>query len=136
MLFVCWSGVALVRETAAAVAGWDARQVNRRPCLWRFGMAPVERFARCLAGVDGLLPPDSLVIFDSPPGDCSAQFYRWRWAAYLLPALDLVTPDDPAGRQRASYLIAYRTEPAPPPGARLVLVRQLAGGRLFRIDRP
>jgi hypothetical protein len=136
VLFVGWAAVALARETGAALADWDARQVNRAPCMWRLGMAPAERFRRCLAEVEGRVPAGSVVIFVSSPGDCGAEFFRWRWAAYLLPDLDVVTPDDLAGRHLASHLIAYRTAPVPPPGARLVLLRQLEGGRLFRIQRP
>ncbi|MBV8202971.1 MAG: hypothetical protein JOZ15_20325 [Acidobacteria bacterium] len=134
--FVGWAAVALVRETGAALAGWDARQINRTPCMWRLGMAPAERLRRCLAGVEGWLPAGSVVVFVSPPGVCSAEFFRWRWAAYLLPDLEIVPPDDPAGRQLASHLVAYRAEPVPPPGTHLVLLRQLEGGRLFRIHRP
>jgi hypothetical protein len=136
VLFVGWAAAALVHEGGAALAGWDARQVNQPPCTWRLGMAPAERFRRCLGGVEGWLPAGSTIIFVSSPGPCSAEFFRWRWAAYLLPDLDVVPPDDPAGRQPASYLVAYRAEPVPPPGTHLVLLRQLAGGRLFRIHRP
>jgi hypothetical protein len=136
VLFVGWSAVALARGTGAAVASWDARQVNRSPCMWRLGMAPVERLRRSLAGVEGWLPPDTVVLFVSSPGTCGAAFFRWRWAAYLLPDLELSSPDDVNGQRLAAYLIAYRTEPAPPPGGHLVLVRQLDGGRLFRIVRP
>jgi hypothetical protein len=136
VLFVGWAAVTLARATGDTLAGWDAREVNRPPCAWRLGMAPAERLRRCLSGVEGWLPPDTVVVFVSPSGSCGAEFFRWRWAAYLLPDLDVVSPDDIAGRKAASYLIAYRTEPAPPPGAYLVLVRQLDGGRLFRIHRP
>jgi hypothetical protein len=136
VLFVGWAAVTLARATGATLAVWDARQINRPPCVWRLGMAPAERLRRCLAGVEGRLPPDTVTVFVSPPGTCGAEFFRWRWAAYLLPDLDVVSPDDAAGRTVASHLIAYRTEPVPPPGAHLVLVRQLEGGRLFRIHRP
>jgi hypothetical protein len=136
VLFAGWAAVALAREAGGALASWDARQINRPPCLWRLGMAPAERLRRCLDGVEGWLPANSTVIFVSPPGECGAEFFRWRWAAYLLPDLDVVLPDDVAGGKLAAYLIAYRTEPVPPPGAHLVLVRQLDGGRLFRIHRP
>jgi hypothetical protein len=136
VLFASWAAVALARETGGALAGWDARHANNPPCLWRFGMAPAERLRRCLAGVEGWLPPGTTVVFASPPGGCSAEFFRWRWAAYLLPDLDVVLPDDLAGGKLAAYLVAYRTEPVPPPGTHLELARQLAGGRLFRIHRP
>jgi hypothetical protein len=136
VLFVAWAGAALAVRTGAAVADWDTRGDNWPPSLWRFGMAPVERLRDCLARVEGWLPPDTVAVFDSPPGPCNAPFFCWRWAAYLLPDLELTPPYDVEGNLRATYLIAYRTQPAPPPGSHLVFVRQLAGGRLYRIDRP
>lgn len=136
VLFVVWAGAALAYRTGDALTGWDARRANRPACVWGFGTGPVASLGRCLAGVEGWLPPDSVVVFDSPPGPCNSQFFRWRWAAYLLPDLEVSSPDDPDGSRLASYLITYRTEPAPPPGTRLVLVRQLAGGRIYRIHRP
>jgi len=138
-LLLAWSGVALTREAVVTRHDWSQRQRNVPPCLWRFGMAPVERLRACVAGVEGLLPRDSLVLFASPSaGLCNPEFFRWRWAAYLLPDLLVARPDDLEARQLATYLLAYRrpVQPAPPPGGRLVLVRQLAGGRLYRIHRP
>ena len=136
VLFVVWAGAALAYRTGAALTGWDTRGADRPACVWRFGTGPVASLGRCLAGVEGWLPPDSVVVFDSPPGPCNSQFFCWRWAAYLLPDLEVSLPDDPDGSRLASYLVTYRTEPAPPPGTRLVLVRQLADGRIYRIHRP
>jgi hypothetical protein len=135
VLFVVWAGAALAYRIGFALNGWDARRPNRPPCLWRFGTGPVASLERCLAGVERWVPPGSVVAFDSPPGGCSSQFFCWRWAAYLLPDFEVTRPDDPDGSRLASYLIAYRTEPAPSPGTRLVLVRRLEGGRLYRIVR-
>ena len=84
-LLLAWAAVSLVRETAATRHDWNRRRDNVPPCLWRFGMAPVERLGTCLAGVEGLLPRDTLVLFSSPTaGPCDPDFYRWRWAAYML----------------------------------------------------
>jgi hypothetical protein len=130
-----WAALALARETGDAWEGWSQRQRNNLPCGWRFGMAPVERLRRCLGGIDGLVPSGSVVAFASLPGGCSAEFFRWRWAAYLLPGLEVVSLDDPAARQLAAYLITYRRLPEPPPGTRLELLRQLEGGRVYRILR-
>jgi hypothetical protein len=135
VLYVAWAGIALARETAAAAEGWGLRQGNTYPYFWRLGMAPVERLRRCLAGAEGLLPRDTLVVFTSRPAPYDGEFFRWRWAAYLLPGLQVSWPYNPHGRQEASYLIAYRRLPDPLPGCKLVLVRQLEGGRLYRIDR-
>jgi hypothetical protein len=136
VLFVVWAGAALAYRTGDALTGWDARRVNRPACVWGFGTGPVASLERGLAGVEGWLPPDSVVVFESPPGPCNSQFFCWRWAAYLLPDLEVSLPDDPDGSRLASYLVTYRTEPAPLPGTRLVLVRQLADGRIYRIHRP
>lgn len=136
VLFVVWAGAAVAVRTGDAVAGWDARGRDRPACQWRFGTGPVESLRRCLARVEGWLPADSVVLFVSPPGPCGSPLFCWRWAAYLLPDLDLSPPDDVDGSRQASYLIAYGTHPAPAPGTHLVFVRQLEGGRLYRIDRP
>lgn len=136
VLCVVWAGGSLAYRTGNALAGWDARRAERSPCSWQLGIAPAERLRRCLAGMEGWLPRDTVVLFVSPPGPCSAPFFRWRWAAYLLPDLEVSSPDDPSGSLKAVYLIAYQMEPAPLPGAHLVLVRQLEGGRLYRIHRP
>lgn len=135
LLVVAWTAFALVEETAGALAGWDHRAANAPACGWRFGMAPVERFQRCLAGVEGVVPRDSVVVFLSAPGTCSAQFFRWRWASYLLPDLLLTTPEYQEGRQLATWELVYHTDPEPPPGTTLELVRQLDGGRLYRVRR-
>jgi hypothetical protein len=136
VLFVVWAGAAMAYRTGAALTGWDMRRADRPACAWSLGTGPVARLRRCLAGVEGWLPRDSVVVFDSPPGPCNSRFFCWRWAAYLLPDLAVSLPDDPDGSRLAEYLVAYRTEPAPAPGSRLVLVRQLADGRLYRIHRP
>jgi hypothetical protein len=136
-LLVAWSGVALTREAMAVRGDWSRRQRNVPPCMWRLGMAPVARLRACLAGVEGLLPRDSLVLFASPSaGPCNPEFFRWRWAAYLLPDLLVARTDDLEARQLANYLLAYRRPVEPPPGCRLELIRQLDGGRLYRIHRP
>jgi hypothetical protein len=137
-MFVAWAGIALASETGTALGWWDFRQGNDLPSRWRLGMAPVDRLRQCLDGVaaDGRVPRDSVVLLASPAGDRDPVFFRSRWAAYLLPRLQVVAPGDPRADAVASFLIAYHVEPAPPPGASLELVRQLAGGRLYRVRRP
>jgi hypothetical protein len=131
-----WAVLGLIHDTADAWDGWSRRGWNSVPCAWRLGMAPVERLRRCLAGVDGLVPAGTVVAFASQNSPCDGQFFRWRWAAYLLPQLEVTTLDDVDGQQLSAYLITYRLLPAPLPGTRLYLVRQLDGGRLYRINRP
>jgi hypothetical protein len=128
-----WAAVALLREAGGTLAAWDDRATNAPPCEWHFGMAPVERLHHALAGVEGWLPRDTVLVFASPDGACGTEFFRWRWAAYLLPDLDVVLPRDAAG---AAYEATYRREPQPLPGSRLEAVRDLDGGRLYRLVRP
>jgi hypothetical protein len=136
VLFVVWAGASLAYRTGAALTGWDSRRADRPACVWRLGTGPVASLERSLAGVEGWLPRDSVVLFDSPSGPCNSRFFCWRWTAYLLPDLEVSLPGDPEGSRLASYLVTYRTQPAPPPGTRLVLVRELADGRIYRIHRP
>jgi hypothetical protein len=137
-LALVWAAVALAREAGAAVAGWDDRRLNALPCNWRFGMAPVERLERSLAEVRDWLPRDGVVLFASPPGSCGAQFYRWRWAAYLMPNLQVRTPDWFADRRQTAYELAWDIRPAPPPGCRLDSLRDLDGGsgQIYRVFCP
>jgi hypothetical protein len=134
-VYLAWGGVALEKETIGLLSGWHDRQRNSPPAWWRFQSGPVERFRRCLAGAAPLLPADSVVLFLSPPDDQGAEFFRWRWAAYLLPEMNLTTLDSPDGRQLASYEITFRRPGVAPPGTRLELLRQLNLGRLYRIVR-
>jgi hypothetical protein len=129
-----WAAVALLREAGGALAAWDDRAGNTPPCAWHFGMAPVERLHRALDGVEGWLPRNTILVFASPDGACGTEFFRWRWAAYLLPDLDLVLPRD-AATAGATYEVTYRRDPAPLPGIRLEPERDLDGGRLYRLVR-
>jgi hypothetical protein len=89
---------------------------------WRLGSRPAERLRRCLDEARGLLPADAVVTFVSPPGPLQADFFRSRWAAYLLPDLDVVTPAD--GPTGSRFLIAFQMG-ADRPG--LTLIRELPG---------
>jgi hypothetical protein len=134
LLALAWAAAGLARETGAVVAALDEGQPQVPVCNWRFGMAPVERLRRTLRGVEGWLPRDSIVAFTSPAGEYDAEFYRWRWAAYLLPDLDVVPPE--ATAVVAAYAVAYRRLPLPLRGCRLDLIRDLDGGRLYQVLRP
>jgi hypothetical protein len=127
---VAWSGAGLVSEVRDAVEELDARAGNAVPFFWRFGMAPVERFARCMAAARPLLPPGSVVAFESLEGPREADFFRWRWAAYLLPEQHLVRARDARAGSPAAFLLTYRKEAQDP---RYRLVSRLPGGRLYRL---
>jgi hypothetical protein len=134
-LCLAWAGIALARE--AHQAAFDLTHESRHipPVAWRFGMPPVARLQRCLPAVESLVPPDSLVIFASPPGPMGAEFFRRRWAAYLAPRLNVLALDDRQAPELASYLITFGGLGGLPPGLRLELVRRLPTCGLYRILR-
>ncbi|HXO21954.1 MAG TPA: hypothetical protein VOA87_18725, partial [Thermoanaerobaculia bacterium] len=98
------------------------------PVSWRAGMPQVESLASFLAAARPLLPAGSAVVFASPPHPESP--FRYRWAAYLYPEVELIPLSDPQAGSRGRYLLAYRTQIDHP---RLELLRWLPGGRLYRI---
>jgi len=135
-LALLWAGYAALRELNSAVTGYDLR--DRRPAgplQWRFGMPAVGDLARFAAGARPLLPPGSRVAFASTrttggrAGDDA--FFRYRWAAYLLPEVDLVAAGSPAAAE-ADYALGFRLLlPAP----RFELIATLPGGSVYRVRR-
>jgi hypothetical protein len=135
-LVLLWVGYAALRELNAAVAGYDLR--DRRPAgplQWRAGMPPVDDLARFAAGARPLLPAGSRVAFASArstsgnAGDDA--FFRYRWAAYFLPELDLVKAGSAASGE-ATYALSFRT---PLPAARFQPIAKLHGGWVYRVRR-
>ena len=74
-----------------------------------------------------LAPDESPVQADASAG---GDFYRWRWAAYLLPEYDVLAISDPKAGELARYLIAHR-QPIDHPRAEKI--RQLTGCVLYRV---
>lgn len=134
-LALAWAGIALARTLGDTVASWDSRARIDPPSIWHLGMEPVERLHRCIGELETLLPRDTVVAFASAPGEAGAEFYRWRWAAYFLPGLQVTWLADRAGSLSATHLVSYRCQAEPPAGTRLQFIRQLRGGRLYRIQR-
>jgi hypothetical protein len=133
-LALVWSGAGLLGEVQSALDGFAGRQGNALPFFWRFGTAPVERFAGVMAAARPLLPPGSIVAFASTDGPRQADFFRWRWAAYLLPEQHVVLLNDHTGRDMAGFLgfvLTYRKQAQDPT---YELVAQLPGGRLYRVS--
>src|SRR5437868_4157849 len=86
---LAWGVLAFLRETGRALAALDD-QANGRAAVtdWRLGSPRVEALDRCLALVRERVPPGRVVAFASPADSRpfpNAGFFRWRWAAYLLP---------------------------------------------------
>ncbi len=134
-LCLAWAGISLAREVQDTAFDLTHQRPNVLPVAWRFGSPPVVRLQRCLAPVESLVPLDTLVIFASPPGPLGAEFFRRRWAAYLLPRSNVVALDDLRPPQLASYLITFGGLRELPPGLHLELDRQLENCRLYRILR-
>ncbi|HEX3130301.1 MAG TPA: hypothetical protein VH394_23395 [Thermoanaerobaculia bacterium] len=135
-LFLAWSALAFLVELSDTFTAFDRRETERAdPIRWRFGVKQVEVLEQCLAEARQEIPPGSVVAFASPPSAdtaAAAEFYRWRWAAYLLPEDDVLAISDPKAGELARYLIAHR-QPIDLPRAEKV--RQLTGCVLYRIRR-
>src|SRR5947199_9197256 len=103
---LAWALLALLEETSRAFTAWDERgqQAPNRPARWRFDTKPVADLAACVALVRERVPPGKVVVFVSPQeggvggrGGGSpvasnledAEFFRWRWAAFLLPEYEV-----------------------------------------------
>lgn len=113
-LLVAWAAAGFLAEVNRALTGWDARaEITEPPWLWRPGLAQPAELERCLASLRQEIPPGTVVAFASPDEPPGAAFYRWRWAAYFLPAQDVVREGEPSAR----------------PGTRIAC---LPGGRLRR----
>jgi hypothetical protein len=133
VLFLAWSALAFLVELADTFEGWDRHEsVRSDPIRWRFGERQVDVLERCLAEARREMPPGSVVAFASPQGPAAPEFYRWRWAAYLLPEYDVLAISDPRAGELAEYLIAHR-QPIELPRAEKV--RQLTGCVLYRVNR-
>lgn len=126
---LAWTGFALLAEMAGAVAGYDLRERLQPGAMgWRFGIPQVTRLERCLAAARPLLPPGARVAFVSPPAPADELFFRHRWAAYLLPEVDLLPREDPAG-PGAPFVLSYSYRLNDP---HLRLLRRLPGGFLYQ----
>ncbi len=137
-LALVWAGYAALREINEALSGYDVRdRWQARPLLWRAGMPPADDLARFAASARPLLPAGSRVAFASPAAspaarlDPGADLFVYRWAAYLLPEVDLVEAASPAAA-RADYALGYRLAL---PADRFQALSRLPGGWLYRVRR-
>ena len=123
-LLLAWSAALLAREAAAAFSGWrDRRDHQGHPFVWRFDTPPTRWLARCLASAEAAAEPGSRIVLLAPKED----FYRGRWAAYLMPAHDMIADH----REAASADLIVALNGATLPGATAV-----GGGRRCRLLRP
>jgi hypothetical protein len=133
---LAWGVLVFLRETGRALVAIDARAESRESVpYWRFGMPQVASLDRCLDLVRRQVPRGSVVAFASPPdtaaGDRS-EFFRWRWAAYLLPRHEVAPLQGPDTGRLAEYLITYQRAIENP---RLVAMAELPGCKLYRVRK-
>jgi hypothetical protein len=133
-LLVAWAGTGFLFELNGAVTGYDGRETaSASPPLWRPGMPEIVRLERCVAAARRTIAPGAAVAFASPDSPHGADSLRWRWAAYWLPANDVIPANDPAAARLAQYALVCGARLADP---RLAPLRDLPGGRLYRVRRP
>ena len=129
-LALAWAGYGALCELNSAVSSYDRRDRRLASAIdWRPGMPQLEKLAGLTAAARPYLPPGSAVVFASAGDD--QDFFRYRWAAYLLPEVDLIPFADPAAGTAGRYLLSYRRRFDHP---RLVLLRRLPAGWLYRIQ--
>jgi hypothetical protein len=124
-LLLAWYAAVLARQATASLAGWlDRRDFRSPPSYWQFGTPQTDWLARCLAAADAAAEPGSRIVLLARKED----FFRGRWAAYLLPAHDVLTDRGP-GAPDADLVVALNG--ATFPGARAV-----GGSPRCRLLRP
>jgi hypothetical protein len=144
-LALAWAIAALLLETGRALAGFDDRGQSRDEVpSWRFGTPQAEELDRCLALVRRRVPAGRIVVFASPAGASETpetpqtldhEFFRWRWAAYLLPRWEVAPLKDPTIRATADYVITWRRDLAIPRLALVAADPDVPGCRLYRVRK-
>ena len=133
-LALVWTGFAFLAETRKSLERFDERQSRpSAPPYWRFGVRQLEDFEAFVAAARREVPAGSRIAFASRPGPNDADFFRWRWAAYLMPEMDVLPLAMWEGGERAAYVLAFRREVEDP---RAEEIRRLPGGRLYRVRQP
>lgn len=133
-LALVWTGFAFLAETQKSLGLFDRRQSRPfAPPYWRFGVRQLDDFQAFLEAARREVPAGSRIAFASRPGPDDADFFRWRWAAYLMPEMDVLPLAMWEGGEPAPYVLAFRREVEDP---RVEEVRRLPGGRLYRVRQP
>lgn len=127
---LAWAGVAFLAEVRHAFDEYDARDhfVAWHPKLWRFGTLEPQRLERCLDRVARRVPPGGKIAFLSPDGTGDMSFFRWRWAAYFLPAYEVVPLVDEGPVGLPDAVVAFDQGYADP---RFALAERRRGCRLY-----
>lgn len=132
-LLVLWAGVSLLGEARGALTSWDARSAwETQSDAWRLGSPPAARLEACLAAAEPLVAPGDKIVFTAPGEPPDRALFARRWAAYLMPARDILGPDEGTAR----YVLSWRLPLAGPELAKVRPVRQLPGCFLYEANRP
>jgi hypothetical protein len=136
---LAWGLFSLLRETGHALAEMDAREQNREAVpYWRLGTPQVEELDRCLALVRQRVPPGRVVVFASPPDETpgdQSEFFRWRWAAYLLPAHEVAPLQGPDTGRLAEYLVTYQHDFENPRLQPMAQLPEIPGCHLYKVRK-
>jgi hypothetical protein len=128
-----WAGCAFLIELNHAAAAWDGREHLTGSDGWRFQAPETEALARSLDVARQAIPPGAVIAFAAPDDPPGTGFLAWRWAAYLMPAYEVIPANDPETAEAAQYAMAYRTEIRHPRAEPLL---RLPDGWLYRVKRP
>jgi len=124
IVLLLWAGAAFAWEGWAALTDWRRRgRFAATSFYWRFEVAETMALERCLGRAAQLMPVGCAVAVYDPTQD----FFRWRWAAYLLPAYDVVISRD-AERAGASFYVSLDQQP---PRGQLLMTRP--GCQVYRL---
>lgn len=127
---VAWAAVGFLRELHGSLTRYDLRNDRpTSPALWHLGTRAPARLQACLAEVERRIPKRATVSILSPPGPAQAEFYRWRWAAYLLPRHDVIE-EGSRGATRTDYLVAFQRVTESP---ELTPIFATTGCRLYEV---
>jgi hypothetical protein len=133
-LALVWAGWAFLAETQKSLDLFDRRQSRPfTPPYWRFGVRQLDDFQTFIEAARREVPAGSRIAFVSREGPDSADFFRWRWAAYLMPEMDVLHLSDFERGEPAAYGLAFRRELD---DSRMEEIRRLPGGRLYRVRTP
>lgn len=136
-LLLAWSGWALGTELTTFAAALGRPHQAGGVEKWRLATRGAEGLGAFLAVVDGHLPDDRVVVFDSHLENPGQQFFLSLWAAYYLPRQRVLNRNHPRARQAGEYVILYnaRLDAAQRAERGLTEVFRHTSGVLYRADR-
>jgi len=116
-----WTGIAFAAEQWRALEGLRSRRGSGLVSRWRLGEERPESLRRFLADVDRATYPGSVLAFDPELDAVDQRFFLTAWAAYFLPAKQVIPASRPDALREARYLVTYNHHRAPPGAERVLL---------------